>query len=391
VPIAADLHLTAMAVEPDGVAAVLLSSPAGHPSVVGITNCALDTAFGHAGVANPLPASQGIKDASLLGLTVEPNGDIVLAGSDSRGFLVIRLLSTGAIDTSFGTGGAVTVPEPAPKSSCPIGKGGADGVTFDARAPGHIVVIGQNGACHAGVTSVMIELNEKGAQVRRAVQKGLFPGAEIDVITSTASGEVIAAGTSVFTGCGGYSLAAFHPALARLAGFRPPTMPPKVAGETTLFAGQVLPEESGFFVASDAMDSCGNVLGITDRAVLARYLADGHLERSYGSGGVAAVSGDLGSATAEPGGVTILTSTSPAAGRGSKRPGRCTLRAFNASGKPDRAFGTAGVESCGPTVAPSLFVVDSLAAPAVVPPMVRPGVLVVARTTAGLGVSEHQV
>ncbi len=80
-----------------------------------LPNGKLDTSFGDGGVATAAPAmigGQAVYDANSQSLALQSNGDIVVGGivssqSGTSGFGVVRFTSTGAGDSSFGSGGGV--------------------------------------------------------------------------------------------------------------------------------------------------------------------------------------------------------------------------------------------------------------------------------------------
>jgi len=93
----------------------------------------LDPSFGIGGSERFLPSNE---DIALRGVTMQPDGKIVLTGSDqtTNSVLVVRLLENGAFDPSFGVGGVVLTPF-APTS---FGEGRAVAIQPD----GKIVVAG---------------------------------------------------------------------------------------------------------------------------------------------------------------------------------------------------------------------------------------------------------
>ena len=92
-----------------------------------LPNGKLDTSFGHGGVATAAPAmigGQAVYDANSQSLALESDGDIVVGGtvssqSGTSGFGVVRFTSTGAVDSTFGSGGAVATPIPTGLTEAP--------------------------------------------------------------------------------------------------------------------------------------------------------------------------------------------------------------------------------------------------------------------------------
>jgi uncharacterized delta-60 repeat protein len=66
----------------------------------------LDTAFGTKG--STITQLPGLSNVSPVGFAAQPNGDILVAVSAGGNFALARYTSSGALDTTFGTGGVVT-------------------------------------------------------------------------------------------------------------------------------------------------------------------------------------------------------------------------------------------------------------------------------------------
>jgi uncharacterized delta-60 repeat protein len=108
----ADDTAQALVIQPDGdIIAAGITTPAGRPNS---SNAALarltpagvlDTTFGTGGKTSfQLSAPGGINAAAL-----QPDGEIVVVGSNSQDVVVGRMTAGGAVDTSFGTAGSTTV------------------------------------------------------------------------------------------------------------------------------------------------------------------------------------------------------------------------------------------------------------------------------------------
>lgn len=108
------------------LAAVLAPAASGAPGD-------LDPNFGNGGSERLLPSEEKVV---LPGIAIQPDGKIVLAGSDqtSNGVIVVRLLPNGAVDPSFGNGGIVLTP-------FPVGSFG-EGRAVAIQPDGKIVVVG---------------------------------------------------------------------------------------------------------------------------------------------------------------------------------------------------------------------------------------------------------
>lgn len=107
-------------------------------------NGTLDSTFGSGGIVTTeftSSTSPSVEEAA--SAVLQPDGKIILAGYSSKKFAVARYLTTGALDTSFGAGGKVTLA---------VGTGNDDWVKSVALQPdGKIVTVGysKNGATYA--------------------------------------------------------------------------------------------------------------------------------------------------------------------------------------------------------------------------------------------------
>jgi uncharacterized delta-60 repeat protein len=104
----------AMALQPNGKIVIVGGAPDGPygPTMFAAvrlnTNGSLDQTFGHGGIASIPIGTYSIANA----VVIEPDGKIALAGTALNGhneFAAARLNPNGTIDTSFGSGGTVTL------------------------------------------------------------------------------------------------------------------------------------------------------------------------------------------------------------------------------------------------------------------------------------------
>lgn len=107
------------------------------------SNGALDTSFGSGGIVTTEFTSSGAPSSEETASgALQADGKIVVAGYSNHLFAVARYLTTGALDTSFGSGGTTTAI---------IGTGGDDFIkSLALQADGKIVVVGysKNAATH---------------------------------------------------------------------------------------------------------------------------------------------------------------------------------------------------------------------------------------------------
>jgi uncharacterized delta-60 repeat protein len=104
-------NLPSLAVQPDGKLVVASSSRGSSPPGIHVTrllaNGSLDTGFATGGTATVAPTGFVVSTA----VQVDPFGRFVIGGcadSDPSWFIVIRLTPTGAMDSTFGSGGVGT-------------------------------------------------------------------------------------------------------------------------------------------------------------------------------------------------------------------------------------------------------------------------------------------
>ena len=130
----------AMAVQPDGK--IVVAGPAGGD--FGIARVKTDGLYDQSfGTEGQVAVDFGGKDVPYA-LALQPDGRILVAGTDGDGFAVTRLMPDGSVDPSFGIGGRATV-----------NFGGVDEALGIALQPdGKIVLVGTNGADFA-VTRLM--------------------------------------------------------------------------------------------------------------------------------------------------------------------------------------------------------------------------------------------
>jgi uncharacterized delta-60 repeat protein len=244
------------------------------------TDGTLDTTFGTGGVVFTAFNGSGQNDAT--GVALQANGDIVVVGYSFQGgigqeFAVARYTSSGALDTTFGTGGEVLTQ---------FGSStGGFATSVAIQANGAIVVAGSSGADFA-----VARYTSSGA-----LDTTFGTGGEVltpfgSSITSSATGVGIQSDGAIVVA--GYSFLGFGSgyefALARYtsAGALDTTF--NSTGEVlTRFNGATYNQAFGMAIQSDgAIVVAGySSQGSGFEVAVARYITDGTLDTTFGTGG----------------------------------------------------------------------------------------------------------
>jgi len=346
---------------PFGVALVLLSAllapaapsagagPAGNAPAAG----GLDPTFGEGGkvVVRP-PAESGEWPG---GQAVQPNGDIVVAGTAAPArygyvFLLLRFLPDGRLDPAFGTGGRVwtdlvTLATPlrgAVTGDVALGSSTASAVAVQ---PDGKIVVGGSTQSGGSTAFAVLRYLPDGRPDPSFGSDGLaltdFDPATNDAITALAllpDGRILAAGAAGDAA----ALARYLPD-GRLdpsfGGGRNGTV---TTGHGLLNALDLAVEPGGTLLIAGQAGTPGGPFDIG----LARYSADGVLDPGFGHGGV--MTTDLGSTGEWPAGVapgpggTIVVGASSGSS--------FVVLRYTRNGRLDPAFGTGGVSRAGPDI-----------------------------------------
>jgi uncharacterized delta-60 repeat protein len=359
-----------------------------------------DTTFGVGGVARvqDKPATTTSLNDAATAVAVEPDGDIVVAGMTQSGYgrdtaaqprpIVVRFTPAGQLDTSFGgpfdgLAGGVYLPTLAgstPLADTPgLARADAIGLTPD----GGLVVAGTayagpgpvgTGSAEHGSVMVFewvtaqgtrdtaygsVDSSQPGGHSGELVLplgssvKGQ-PQAAAYALAVQSDGKVVVAGKAAVGSTPAFAVArttadgsALDPAFGHggLVTLKP-------AGSVGGSATDVLVEPDGQILAAGISGSGNSGINVTSHAVLARFNANGTLDRTFGTGGVAtAAVGRLivGAKLAEgPGGTNYLS-----VAVGSENKDTDTLQAtpdlihYTASGRVDTAFATHGLAAVG--------------------------------------------
>src|SRR5262245_9910440 len=298
------------------LALLLVASSRGRPGWAAPGD--LDPSFGTGGWATTPLADPG----SIFALALQPDGKIVAAGQAPLGtrIIIARYLPDGTLDPGFGSAGVV--------QTLPAGRanGGAFGVAL--QPDGRIVVAGQVNDPVSGAVLAVIRL---------------LPGGGLDTSFGTA-GSVVASDRSggravVVQGDGRIVVALAQAALVRYLSDGTPDISFGSAGiataplGTTSGAAALLMQADGKLVAA---------WSATSGTSIARWVATGALDGSFGSGGIVSTSlfPFFGPALAlQPDGklllgvgdVTLLS----------------VLQRWDAAGNPDFTFGGTGTVGFG--------------------------------------------
>jgi uncharacterized delta-60 repeat protein len=95
-----------VAIQPDGKIVAVASGLVGVQLIRVLSNGTLDTTFGTGGLTTTITAFGGIGGG---GLALQSNGDIVLVAGSLNPSVMARFTSSGKLDTTFGTGGQVNL------------------------------------------------------------------------------------------------------------------------------------------------------------------------------------------------------------------------------------------------------------------------------------------
>jgi uncharacterized delta-60 repeat protein len=310
-----------------------------------------DAGFGTAGMASSAVGDAG---AQANAVVVQPDGRIVVAGTAfSHGnpdeFLVARYAPTGALDTTFGTGGVLATA---------VGAGASSASALALEPDGHLLVVGtaySNGATdddfalvrysssgqldpgfgQHGVVTTDFSAGEAGgsASVDHVAAVVLLPDARI-VVGGYTRGESQS-----------FAVARYNPDGALDATFgrggraQVPAREPQVSSIVLQRSGEIV--LAGSSVSSDRG---------TAPFALAQLHPDGSTDETFGSGGLVTTSFDgsrsgTRAVTAEPDGRLISGGArfgAPSASGDALPDSGFALARYNPDGSLDRSFGTDG-------------------------------------------------
>jgi uncharacterized delta-60 repeat protein len=332
---------------------------------------ALDPTFGTGGVVQ---GGSGF-NSSASTVAVEPDGKVLVAGTsseiDTSQLIVSRYTKAGVLDTTFGTGGAISL-------NFNLGAetfNSASGLVV--QSDGKILVAGTASSLHGPSQFALARLNADGTFDSTFGTKGLVltsfnnagsnfrVDASASAVALQSDGKIVVAGSATYTWLGkilppsGFTLftdfaVARYDASGHLdKGFGN-------GGEVVTSFGHTVPghgqdHASGIVVQKDGkivvagtaigetppfMVPVSNVAVTTSQLALARYTTDGSLDRTFGTNGLVLTS--VANALQSTAAGVVLTSDGKIVVAGTAR-GRFTLARYTTAGKLDSTFGTNGI------------------------------------------------
>jgi len=278
-----------------------------------------------------------------LAVALQPDGRIVAAGStfsgDGEEFALARYTADGDLDPGFGRGGMVTT-----------GFRGQDAAQAVAVEPdGRIVAAGTAQGSGLGTGAgdfALARYDADGAPDPTFGTAGTVTtdvgGADaVDAIAVQPDGRIVAVGSTLGPGGGDFALARYDADGSLDPGFGSGgIVTTDLGGEDQALAAALMPD-GRIVVAGSTFGEAGGDFA------LARYLPDGSLDPSFGSGGV--VRTDLGGADDEAFAVGVFPDGGVLAAGDTLNPGvfpgasDLALARYNADGTLDTAFGTGGM------------------------------------------------
>jgi len=328
----------AVAVQPDGKILVAGTNGTDKFALVRyLTTGGLDTGFGNSGVViTSLPGIGGMAHDMVL----QPDGKILLSGlGDGSEFAMLRYLSDGSLDASFGTLGIVSIT---------IGSGSATANAMALQADGKIVLAGQTDVGGGSLDFAVARFNSDGSLDTSFDIDGKLTTPLVASVQDYAfavnvqpDGKIVVAG---HTNSGRFGLVRYGVDGSLDTGFGSNGIVVTAVGTNDAYAYAIALQPDGKIVVA------GNALvnvGARGFAVV-RYNADGSLDNSFGSSGKVITSlAGLGaeganSVIVQPDGKIVVAGEYVHTQNPSNDLDIAVLR-FDSNGLPDNSFGTNGI------------------------------------------------
>jgi uncharacterized delta-60 repeat protein len=306
-------------------------------------NGSLDSGFGTRGrVLTRIPASSGIVDAGAL----QPDGKIVTAGSSSAGgidkFTLARYNPDGSLDPGFGTGGIVTTA---------IGPSTDFAYAVALQPDGKIVAAGAS-----RINPRPSPSNYEVALVRYNADGSLDPsfgtGGKVLTQIQDASralavalqpdGKIVVSGVSVTQGGTPlFALARYLPDGSLDSSFGTGGTVTTALGGPSAFGNSLALQPDGKIVVGGVTQTAG---ALQDRFALVRYNPDGSLDPTFGDGGIVATAVSehafVYALALQPDGKIVAAGAECDASCGQLD---FALARYDSDGSLDTSFGTAGI------------------------------------------------
>jgi uncharacterized delta-60 repeat protein len=293
-----------------------------------LSSGALDPTFGSGGIVTT-SLSKG--DAEAHGALLQANGDIIAYGSagifqgndEYSGFGLARYTPNGSLDTTFGSKGVVTTFKVGTTNLQQDGyppSSGAGVLQAALQSDGKIVAVGSN---------VLLRYNSNGSLDTTFDSKGLVTppsGFSVDsVLVQPSNGDTVVGGSynSDF-------------ALLRYT-------PTGTLDSTFGSGGEVVTSSAGGNVVALALENGDIVAG--GGGTLARYTLNGSLDATFGSGGIVTTALGISNLLVQPNGEIVAVGN----GTGSNGRGAWALARYNVNGSLDSTFGSGGIAISSPT------------------------------------------
>ena len=260
--------------QPDDKIVIATTSSGPHALIYRLLpDGAPDATFGTAGVATLDLSADGIAENAIQRIALQPDGKLVLAGGEGNGMLVVRLNANGTRDTAFGTNGHV------------VTNAGA-GIPLTASA----LALYGDGRIAVGASNRVARLLANGALDTTFPFGSYFvtTGDSVISLATQADGKLLVGMYVYFVGdfIGRYTAAGLLDTDAT-TGFGNINGPNRLGTTQAPVAPAAMAESGGAIVVAGnyAEICCSNSL-LQNQGGVARLMADGSLDASYGSNGI---------------------------------------------------------------------------------------------------------